>query len=65
MMQSHMKSLEQDFVTNGGIRECMTAARLGARASQKEIIEALQHDNEMLIQQINQLTAELNAIKGL
>lgn len=38
MMQSHMKSLEQDFVTNGGIRERMTAARLGARASQKEIM---------------------------
>lgn len=44
MMDSYQKKLEKDFITEGGIKERMTAARLGYRTNQKEEIENLQRE---------------------
>lgn len=41
MMMSYQKKLEQEFVTQGGIRERMTAARLNYRTDQREEIARL------------------------
>ena len=41
MMTTHLAAKERDFKENGGIRERMTAARLGRRQSQNEEIAAL------------------------
>ena len=41
MMTRHLTKLEHDFVEEGGIRERMTAARLGRRQTQNQEIAAL------------------------
>ena len=41
MMTTHLAAKERDFKENGGIRERMTAARLGRRQSQSEEIASL------------------------
>lgn len=48
MMMTYQKKKEKEFVTEGGIRERMTAARLGYRTNQRETIEALQQEVERL-----------------
>ena len=48
MMTSYLKAREADFVENGGIRERMTAARLGRRETQRQEIERLKQLNEEL-----------------
>lgn len=58
MMQTYQKKKEQEFVTEGGIKERMTAARLGYRTSQKEDLEALRNDNAALHDRIEQLLQE-------
>lgn len=62
MMGRLMDRLQKDFVEQGGIRERMTAARLGYRGLQKEEIARLTHENEALrnhCQQLQQRIAEL------
>ena len=49
MMMAYQQKKEKEFVTEGGIRERMTAARVGYRTNQRETIE--------------QLTREMNALK--
>lgn len=44
MMASFMKAKQEDFVKNGGIRERMTAARLGRRQTQNEEIATLKEE---------------------
>ena len=44
MMTTYCKQLEQRFVTEGGIKERMTAARLGYRNNQKEEIKRLKEE---------------------
>lgn len=39
MMMTYQKKKEEEFVTEGGIRERMTAARLGQRETQRQTIE--------------------------
>lgn len=51
MMSTHLESKAEDFKENGGIRERMTAARLGRRQAQNEEIAALKAE-------ISRLTAE-------
>ena len=58
MMMSYEKFLEKDFMENGGIRERMTAARLGYRNIQRATIEA--KDRE-----IAQLKAEIERLRTL
>ena len=48
MMLSYQKKKEEEFVTEGGIRERMTAARLGYRTNQRDTIEQLTREVEKL-----------------
>ncbi len=65
MMMTYQKKKEEEFVTEGGIRERMTAARLGYRTNQRETIEqlsreinALKAENERLKRQIAELSTQ-------
>ena len=62
MMATHLASKAKDFTENGGIRERMTAARLGRRKTQNEEIAALKAENEALRREIEKLKAQLAAI---
>jgi len=69
MMISYQKKKEKEFVTEGGIRERMTAARLGYRNMQKEKIAAQQNEiagqkNKIAVQQ-NEIAAQQKEITGL
>ena len=71
MMISYQKKLEREFVTEGGIRERMTAARLGYRTNQKEEIARLQEEIarlqktlEAANRKIAALEAEITALKA-
>jgi len=55
MLTSHLQNLEKEFISEGGIKERMTASRLGFRTNQQETIEELLHQNEALMGQILQL----------
>ena len=64
MMTTYEKQLEADFVTEGGIRERMTAARLGYRTNQKEEIASLRQELETLKRQNVELEKEIKRLKG-
>ena len=49
MMLTYQTNKEKSFVTEGGIRERMTAARMGYRNQQKETIEELKKENARLM----------------
>lgn len=55
MMITYQKKKEEEFVTEGGIRERMTAARLGYRTNQKEEIEKLKSELAAAHQHIKEL----------
>lgn len=55
MMTTYLEQLEQTFIEEGGIKERMTAARLGRRQTQNETIEAQAHEIEQLKERIKQL----------
>ena len=57
MLTTTLEKKQKDFVENGGIRERMTAARLGRRQTQNEEIAALKI-------RIDQLEAENAALKA-
>ena len=59
MMTTYLAQLEKTFVEEGGIKERMTAARLGRRKTQNETIEAQAHEIEQLRKRINELEEEL------
>ena len=61
MIATHLKNKETDFTENGGIRERMTAARLGRRKTQNEDIAALKAENASLKREIAALKARLGA----
>ena len=48
MLMTYPKKKEEEFVTEGGIRERMTAARLGYRTNQRDTIEQLTREVESL-----------------
>lgn len=50
---------DEEFVTQGGIRERMTAARLGYRTDQRNRITLLERENAALRAEIAQLKAQL------
>lgn len=64
MMTPYLAQLEKTFIEEGGIKERMTAARLGRRQTQNETIEAQAHEIELLKQRIKQLEEELKSCKG-
>ncbi len=59
MMTTYQKQLEEQFVTEGGIKERMTAARLGYRTNQREEIERLKHELAAANSRIAELKAKL------
>lgn len=59
MMMTYQKQQEETFVKEGGIKERMTAARLGYRTNQREEIERLKHELEAANKQIAKLEAKL------
>ena len=64
MMSTFLEKKEADFTENGGIRERMTAARLGRRQTQNEELAALRAENDRLRQEIESLKRELRTRKG-
>ncbi len=64
MMVKYEKYLEQDFVENGGIRERMTAARLGYRNIQKATIEAKDREIAALKAEIARLKDRIRELGG-
>jgi four helix bundle suffix protein len=59
MMCAYIEKLEHRFVTEGGIKERMTAARLGYRTNQREEIENLKKALEAANKRIVELEAKL------
>ena len=59
MMMSFLKKLEQEFITQGGIRERMHRARTGYRNQQDERLKELEELVPKLQQKVQQ--AETNA----
>ena len=64
MMAKLLDRLQKDFVENGGIREQMTAARLGYRNNQKERIAQLEAENALPKARIAELEALLSQKGG-
>ena len=58
MMQTYQKKKEKEFVTEGGIKERMTAARLGYRSDKKEELEAAYREINALRTRLQQLEQE-------
>ena len=72
MMLTYQAKLEKRFVEEGGIRERMTAARLGYRNQQRQIISSLnqtiqklQLENQQLMARIAYLERLLNTFQPL
>ena len=71
MIVSYRQNTEEEFLQQGGIKERMTAARLGYRTDQRQAIEILTLENNQLkdtlqaLQEENQaLKAEIEALKA-
>lgn len=60
MMCAYLEKLERDFVTNGGIKERMYAARTGYRQEQDARLKALEKENLQLKKRIKELEAIIN-----
>ncbi|MBR5465810.1 MAG: four helix bundle suffix domain-containing protein [Bacteroidaceae bacterium] len=64
MMCAYVEKLEQRFVTEGGIKERMHAARTGYRKLQDEHMAQLEEENQRLKAEIERLKKRLEAIEG-
>ena len=62
MMVTYQKKKEDEFVKEGGLRERMTAARLGYRGNQKEALEAAQKEIEGLRKENATLKSKLDSL---
>jgi regulator of replication initiation timing len=65
MMCSYVEKLEERFVTEGGIKERMHAARTGYRQHQDEHMLRLEEENRQLRaenEKLKKMLAELNKI---
>ena len=63
MMCAYIEKLEQRFVTEGGIKERMHAARTGYRQEQDAHIQALEAENAELKKKIKELEEKLERLK--
>lgn len=52
MMKTYLTALDKQFVTQGGIKERMYAARTGYRKGQEEELKRLREENKYLRQQV-------------
>ena len=59
MRMTYQKQQEETFVKEGGIKERMTAARLGYRTNQHEEIERLKRELDAANRRIAELEAKL------
>ncbi len=59
LMVRYLEKKAEDFTENGGIRERMTAARLGRRQTQNHEIAALRAENEALKAEVARLRKAL------
>ena len=64
MMQTYQNKKEEEFVTQGGIKKRMTAARLGYRTDHRKEMEALRNENAALRDRIDQLLQENAALRS-
>ena len=64
MMCAYIERLEERFVTEGGIKERMHAARTGYRQKQDEQLQMLKTENEQLKKRIKELEKELEELKN-
>jgi four helix bundle suffix protein len=58
-LATYIERKDREFTTEGGIRERMTAARLGQRATQRQIIEQQEQEIATLKQEIARLKKKL------
>ena len=65
VMMTYQQKKEQEFISEGGIRERKTAARLGYRTNQRETIEQLSRQIEDLKQENTQLKNKLKHLGHL
>lgn len=63
MLNRYLKTLETTFVTEGGIKERMYAARTGFRHGQDKLLENLQQENALLKQELNKSTQAYKDLK--
>ena len=61
MLNRHLISLEKDFVTQGGIKERMHAARTGYRQQEQEELIALRKQVKWQAEEINRLQSIIKA----
>ncbi len=64
MINSYLKKLQKDFVTEGGIKERMYAARTGYRKEQDAKMKSLETGNDKLKAENARLLAAVNAWKA-
>lgn len=64
MINSYLKKLQKDFVTEGGIKERMYAARTGYRKEQDAKMKNLESENNRLKTENAELLATSNAWKA-
>ena len=63
MMKTYLQGLEQQFVTQGGIKERMYAARTGYRKGQEEELTRLREENKSLRQQVSVLQQQRDQLQ--
>ena len=64
MLMTYQQKKDKEFVTEGGIRERMTAARLGYRTNQHDTIEKLTREINALKQENAMLRSRLKELGG-
>lgn len=64
LMCAYIEKLEKQFVTEGGIKERMYAARTGYRQQQDAYMKRLETENQQMKAQLAALKAELAALKA-
>lgn len=62
MMKTYLRGLDQQFVTQGGIKERMYAARTGYRKGIDEELQRLREENKSLRQQVPILEQRINQL---
>ena len=63
-LAKYIERKDQEFTTEGGVRERMTAARLGQRETQRQTIERQAREIEALRQEVTRLRAVIAKMGG-
>lgn len=62
MMKTYLSGLEKQFVTQGGIKERMYAARTGYRKGQDEELQRLREENKGMRQRVTILEQQIEML---